>query len=100
MFFFPQQELKRNQHKRLFETIVKNEGARLLGWRTVCCHPEILGQSAKDCMPYIEQAFIEKPEGIEKGFAFDRLLYVIRREFEKKLPGNICSLLFQSNNCL
>lgn len=86
MFFFPQQELKRNQHKRLFETIVKNEGARLLGWRTVCCHPEILGQPAKDCMPYIEQAFIEKPEGIEKGFAFDRLLYVIRREFEKSCP--------------
>ena len=64
MFFFPQEALKRNQHKRLFETIVKNEGAQVLGWRKVPCDPAILGTPAQACMPYIEQAFIQKPETV------------------------------------
>ena len=86
MFFFPQEDLKRNQHKRLFETIVKNEGPQVLGWRKVPCNPEILGKPARECMPYIEQAFIQRPSSTEKGLPFDRLLYVIRRQFEKSCP--------------
>ena len=35
MFFFPQDELKRNQAKKIFEVIVKNEGMNFLGWREV-----------------------------------------------------------------
>lgn len=31
MFFFPENELERNQAKRLFETIAKKEGCRFLG---------------------------------------------------------------------
>ena len=34
-------------------------------------------------MPYIMQAFIKKPEDVEKGIAFDRRLYVVRRVFEQ-----------------
>ena len=86
MFFFPQETLLRNQSKRLFETIVKKEGATFLGWRKVPCNPDVLGQKAKDCMPYILQAFIEKPDTVKKGIEFDKLLYVIRREFEKSCP--------------
>lgn len=93
MFFLEQDVLKRNQSKRLFETIVKNEGAKFLGWRTLHCHDEILGQTAKECMPHIEQAFIEKPENLEKGIEFDRLLYVIRREFEKSCPNTYVASL-------
>ena len=35
MFFFPQDELKRNQAKKMFEIIVKKEGLSFLGWRDV-----------------------------------------------------------------
>ena len=34
-------------------------------------------------MPRIVQAFIEKPETVEKGLEFDRRLYIARREFEQ-----------------
>ncbi len=34
-------------------------------------------------MPYIMQAFIKKPEDVEKGLAFDRNLYIARRVFEQ-----------------
>ena len=83
MFFLPQDELKRNQAKKIFEVIVKKEGLKLLGWREVPIHPDILGKTAVDCMPCIMQAFIERPAKYEKGIDFDRRLYVVRRIFEQ-----------------
>ena len=83
MFFLPQDELKRNQAKNIFEVIVKKEGLNFLGWREVPVHPEVLGKAAVDCMPCIMQAFIERPKKINKGIDFDRRLYVVRRVFEQ-----------------
>jgi glutamate synthase (ferredoxin) len=82
-FFFPQNELKRSQAKKMFEIIVEKEGLRFLGWRDVPDNPDILGEKARDCMPYIAQAFVEKPEEISEGIDFDRKLYVVRRVFEQ-----------------
>ena len=83
MFFFPQNELKRNQAKKMFEIIVEKEGMEFLGWREVPVVPEVLGHKARECMPYIMQAFIKKPEDVKKGIDFDRRLYVVRRVFEQ-----------------
>ena len=35
MFFFPQDELARNQAKKMFEVIIDKEGMEFLGWREV-----------------------------------------------------------------
>lgn len=83
MFFFPQDELKRNQAKNIFEVIVQKEGMKFLGWREVPVKEEVLGTRARACMPCIMQAFIERPDRTEKGIDFDRRLYVVRRVFEQ-----------------
>ena len=83
MFFFPQDELKRNRAKKMFEVIVGKEGMEFLGWREVPTDPTKLGQKAVDCMPYIMQGFVKRPADVEKGLAFDRKLYVARRVFEQ-----------------
>ena len=83
MFFFPQDELARNQAKKMFEIIVKKEGLEFLGWRDVETHPELIGERAVDCMPCIAQGFVKKPADTEKGLDFDRKLYVSRRVFEQ-----------------
>nr|MCR5556151.1 glutamate synthase large subunit [Butyrivibrio sp.] len=83
MFFFPQNELKRTFAKRMFEVICEKSGMKFLGWRDVPVHPEILGDMARDCMPYICQCFIERPDDVERGIDFDRKLYICRREFEQ-----------------
>ena len=83
MFFFPQNELKRNQAKKMFEIIVEKEGMEFLGWREVPVDPEVLGHKARECMPCIMQGFIKKPADIAEGIAFDRRLYVVRRVFEQ-----------------
>ena len=83
MFFFPQDELKKNQAKKIFEVIVKKEGMNFLGWREVPIKEEVLGSRAKACMPCIVQGFVERPEKVAKGLEFDRRLYVVRRIFEQ-----------------
>ena len=93
MFFFPQNELKRNQAKKMFEIIVEKEGMDFLGWRKVPTRPEVLGQKARDCMPHILQAFIGKPADVEKGLEFDRKLYIVRRIFEQSNDNTYVSSL-------
>ncbi len=93
MFFFPQDELKRNQAKKLFEIVSKKEGLPFLGWREVPTCPEVLGHKAIACMPSIWQGFVGKPQRVEAGIAFDRRLYVARRVFEQSSPDTyVCSL--------
>ena len=83
MFFLPRNKLLLNQHKKMFEKFVEQEGCKFITWRKVPCNESILGQKAKDCMPNIYQAFIERPKNISIDVDFDKVLYVIRREFEK-----------------
>ncbi len=83
MFFFPQDELKKNQAKKMFEVIIQKEGLEFLGWREVPIVPDILGHKAVECMPCIMQAFVKRPEEVNRGLDFDRKLYVARRVFEQ-----------------
>ena len=92
MFFFPQENLQRRQAQKLFEVICGKEGVPFLGWRQVPVDPEILGAPARDSMPGIYQCFVARPGDVDRGLAFDRRLYVIRRVFEQSSEGTyVCS---------
>ena len=73
--------MKRNQAKKMLEIIVEKEGLEFLGWRTVPTVPSVLGHRAVECMPFIMQGFVKRPQNVEQGLAFDRKLYVVRRVF-------------------
>ena len=92
MFFFPQDSMKRMFAKRMLEVIADKEGLKVIGWRDVETHPEILGEVARNCMPHISQCFIARPADVQKGIDFDRKLYCLRREYEKSSEDTyICS---------
>ena len=92
MFFFPRENLQRRQAQKLFEVICGKEGVRFLGWRQVPVDPDILGAPARDSMPGIYQCFVARPGDVDRGLAFDRRLYVIRRVFEQSSEGTyVCS---------
>ena len=92
MFFFPQENLQRRQAQKLFEVICGKEGVPFLGWRQVPVDPEILGAPARDSMPGIYQCFVARPGDVDRGLAFDRRLYVVRRVFEQSSEGTyVCS---------
>ena len=83
MFFFPQEELRRNQAKKMFEIIVEKEGMEFLGWREVPTFPNVLGHKAVECMPYIMQGFVKKPVDVEKGLPFD---FTLQGVYSSSLP--------------
>lgn len=93
MFFLPSDSMKRTFAKRMIQLIAEKEGMKFLGWRKVPIKPDILGKTAVDCMPAIEQCVIGRPDNVARGVDFDRRLYVVRREFEQSSEDTyICSL--------
>jgi glutamate synthase (ferredoxin) len=92
-FFFNDAEAE----KKRFETCCKAHNLKFSGWREVPVEKKVLGKKALECMPEIFQAFIEKPSDCKGGLDFDKLLYAVRRQFEKEIPEGssktyICSL--------
>ena len=83
MFFFPQDRVKRMQLMHDLEVVLDKRGIELLAWREVPVCPETLGKKAFDCMPAIWQALVKRPADVKAGLDFDRLLYLVRREFEQ-----------------
>ncbi len=84
MLFLPRDDEGVRDAKRIFEDGCAEEGLPLLFWRDVPVDPHDLGTTARDCMPTIVQAFIGRPEGVERGRDFERKLYVCRRTIEKR----------------
>ncbi|MBP5328750.1 MAG: glutamate synthase large subunit [Spirochaetaceae bacterium] len=94
-FFFPGDDAACAGEKAHFEKCCASEKLKFLGWRKVPVNEKVLGKKARDCMPQIWQAFIERPKTCEKGLDFDRKLYILRREFEKADTAHktyVCSL--------
>ncbi|NCC77504.1 MAG: glutamate synthase subunit alpha, partial [Clostridia bacterium] len=75
MAFLP---LERNERKAVqakIETIVREEGQTVLGWRYLPVNESSLGYTARINRPHISQLFIGAAEGLDP-LAFERSLYV------------------------
>ena len=93
MFFMPEDEVSAGSVREIFEQLAVAEGIKVLGWRSVPCHPAQLGAGARRTMPRIRQCFLKRPAGIPAGQDFDRRLYILRRVFEKQDTDTyICSM--------
>lgn len=85
MVFLPQEPARRAECEKILSKIIHEEGQSLLGWRTVPTLDASLGNSAKQCKPYIRQVFIGRNQSLENLLAFERKLYVIRKRAEKSI---------------
>ncbi len=75
------------------EGVVRAEGAAVLGWRDVPVNPDAIGDDARRVMPRIRELFIGAPaRAAGDEAAFERALYVIRRQIEQKTrDAYLCS---------
>src|SRR5579862_5965703 len=85
MVFLPPDISERNACTKLFEQVVREEGQKLLGWRTVPTDPTKCGDLARNVMPEIRQIFIGRGKGIKSSDALERKLYVIRKRVEREV---------------
>ena len=69
----------REQSRKLFAKIVREEGQEVLGWRDVPTDNSSLGKTAKESEPFIEQVFIRRSSELVDQEAFERKLFVIRK---------------------
>ena len=89
MLFFPHDDEQGvRDAKRVFEEGCAKCGVPLMFWREVPVDPHDLGDSARACMPTILQAFLRRPEDVERGIDFERKLYVTRRTIERAADAN------------
>src|SRR3989338_7292618 len=88
LIFLPTDEKDRAFCKNVFLQVAKKEGAALIGWRSVPVDDSVIGITAKNTEPVIEQIFIKKDETIKDEQGFERKLYVIRKKTENIIRGS------------
>src|SRR5512145_2779651 len=81
--FLPPNQAARHQCEKLFNKIIEQEGARLIGWRDVPVKSDTIGVQARKTEPYMRQVFIARDMLNEA--QFERKLYVIRKLVEKAI---------------
>jgi glutamate synthase (ferredoxin) len=92
MVFLPQDINRAAEGRAHIEEIASRANLRVLGWRRVPIHPEILGIQARDNQPQIEQVIVASDNNLT-GDALDRVLYIVRSHIGKQLSDDfyICS---------
>lgn len=85
MVFAHRYEELRYEQRRIMEEIVREEGQVVLGWREVPVDAHLIGVEAARIRPWFIQIFIGRGEGVVTQEEFERKLYIIRKEAEKRI---------------
>ncbi len=88
MVFLPRDSDDRASCESLFAEIIARGKAVLLGWRDVPVDNNGLGESVKQVEPVIRQIFIGRGQDCADQDAFERKLFVIRKQVENA----VCAL--------
>lgn len=85
MIFMPRTRSGLAEAAGVVERYILDEGQRVLGWREVPVNNENLGASVLLTEPVIRQVFIARGRGCADRSAFERKLFVIRKQIEKRI---------------
>lgn len=80
MIFLPKDDDRRQVCEQFVEQFVTAEGQTVLGWRDVPVNSEGLGVTVKATEPKVRQIFIGRGDNIADQDAFERKLFVIRKQ--------------------
>ena len=79
---------EREASMQVFEHVIREEGQKFIGWRTVPVKSSILGKTSGRFEPAIKQVFIEKSADITDPMDFERKLYIIRKRVAAWIRNN------------
>jgi len=86
----------------IVEQVLAGDGIPFLGWRDVPTNPAALGPTARSSCPVIRQVLVGRPAGALDAEAWERALYLARREMERRAGEQeladfyVCSLSCRS----
>src|SRR5690242_8011407 len=81
--FLPPDPVLRNSCEQTLETVIHDEGQRVLGWRDVPIDVAHVGKTAREVMPVFRQIFVRMRRVPPS--AWERTLYVIRKLAENRI---------------
>ena len=87
MLFLPRAEKPRADCVRIVEQLVEAEGQHVLGWRDVPVDNSGLGESVVPTEPFVRQVFVGRGDGCADQDAFERKLFVIRKQIEHRIAA-------------
>ncbi len=82
LVFLPRDLAQAAECERVLESMVREEGQTVLGWRDVPTDSSAVGPSARAVEPRFRQIFVGRAEGVADRAAFERKLFVIRKRTE------------------
>ncbi len=89
MLFLPQDMVERHKCEQLVETIARDNGMKVLGWRDVPVDNRHVGPTPRAVEPRIRQLFISAADTFFNKSDFDRRLYLVRQRAENEIElGN------------
>ncbi len=89
LVFLPWDDAQRAECLQIFEEVVRREGQKVLGWRSVPTNNASLGAGARSAEPFISQIFIGRSnETADDRQWFERKLYIIRRCVENAVKNS------------
>ena len=102
LVFLPTVDSERDRCKAVAESVVTEQGQKVVGWRSVPTDARgaDLGATARAAEPVVEQLFVVSRDGLDSE-AFERQLYLIRKRISHQLRSSsmkqakmfyICSL--------
>ncbi len=84
VFFLPASAEALAASVKLIESVLAEDGIPVLGWREVPVNPEALGPTARASCPVIRQVLVGRPALTTDDEAWERALYLARREIERR----------------
>ncbi len=92
MVFLPQAENARRACEAAIEEVCALEGQTVIGWRDLPVDNSVLSDAVREIEPFIRQVFVARANATPAGDAFERKLFVIRKQIhkvvrEQQLPG-------------
>ena len=92
MAYLPQDRAARFAALERVERIAREEGLVTLGWREVPVTESIVGQAARETMPFFAQLFVAAADGDLAGLELDRVAFALRKRAERELDVYFPSL--------
>lgn len=96
MLFFSNDENEQKEIEAKVNALIEQEGQMLLGWRNVPVDASKLGETGKETCPTIRQVFIGASKDLQDDLAFERKLYIIRKQAEHWAEGRELRFYFAS----
>ncbi|PWK78705.1 glutamate synthase (NADPH/NADH) large chain [Mucilaginibacter oryzae] len=103
MIFLPKDSAQKKACRTIINNAIEKLGLHKLGERKLVVDSSVIGETARQAEPDVEQIYIARPHHITNADDFERKLFVLRRYINKTItetvPGGSDNFYFTSLSC-